>query len=420
MALLVYMPLHFFLAQSISLKTGGLEVWKVAKDVVIILAAAAAGLIVWPEIINSKSRKLWLLTGVILVYLALHFAFLLFVDLDRDSSFLATLYNNRLTMLLVIGLAAGIYSRKTAKNTDLLIKIVVGISSLVAILGLIQLLLPNDFLVDLGYTIERGARAFFGIDSKEDLPRIISTVRDPNSLGAYLVITISLLVALFQKPRRNLKNISAWAAALIPLQAGALLFTFSRSAWLGMAVSLGFIAWHIPRLRAHFTPRNAVLLATFAILFSLAVYPSIKESYVIENVVFHSDESTTELGSTEKHLVYLRDRSIDVLHNPIGYGPGTAGIVSIRNPNKTVLTENYYVQIAYEVGIVGFLLFIGLNALVYDFLRKSPDNALRLALLASFWGMVVVNLLLHSWTNEVIVLWWLLAGYAIGLSKTFE
>ena len=34
----VYMPLHIFLAQSLSLVTGGLEIWKAAKDVLLVVA----------------------------------------------------------------------------------------------------------------------------------------------------------------------------------------------------------------------------------------------------------------------------------------------------------------------------------------------------------------------------------------------
>jgi len=50
--LLIYMPLHIFLAQSLSQITGGLDVWKIAKDVIIIAAASAAGIVLWPQIIK--------------------------------------------------------------------------------------------------------------------------------------------------------------------------------------------------------------------------------------------------------------------------------------------------------------------------------------------------------------------------------
>jgi len=44
-----------------------------------------------------------------------------------------------------------------------------------------------------------------------------------------------------------------------------------------------------------------------------------------------------------------------------------------------------------------------------------------MALLASFWGLIATNMLLHTWSNEAVaVVWWMLAGYQIGLSKEFE
>jgi len=174
-------------------------------------------------------------------------------------------------------------------------------------------------------------------------------------------------------------------------------------------------------LKQYLTKRNIMLATVFAVLVGIVMYPTVRDSYVAENVIFHSDETTTDLGSSQKHIQYIIDGAKDVAKRPAGYGPGTAGIVSIRNERGTVLTENYYVQIAYEVGILGLLVFVLINYLVYQLLRKSPANALKMALLASFWGLIATNMLLHTWSNEAVaVVWWMLAGYQIGLSKEFE
>lgn len=414
------MPFHVFLAQSLSTATGGLEMWKVTKDALIIVASIVCGAILWPKIIGGNSQRLRLLISAILAYALIHLFFLSYADLDADSSLLATIYNNRLSMLLIIGLFVGINATKNPK-LDFIYKTVLITSAIVAVFGLIQYFLPANFMEHFGYSFERGARPFFGIDSKPDLPRIMSTIRDPNSLGAYLIITMSLIGSLYVSLKKSKQKIMMLVFILIPIQIVAVFLTFSRSAWLGLLVAGLFVASHVPRAKKHINPKNLLLATVFIVLVGFMAYPSIKNSYFAENVFLHSDETTVDLGSSEKHIQYIVDGVKDVAKRPLGHGPGTAGIVSIRNERGTVLTENYYVQIAYEVGLLGLAAFVAINYLVYDFLRKSPNNALKMALMASFWGLIVTNMLLHTWSNEVVaVYWWMLAGYQIGLSKEFS
>jgi hypothetical protein len=109
---------------------------------------------------------------------------------------------------------------------------------------------------------------------------------------------------------------------------------------------------------------------------------------------------------------------VGAARDPLGHGPGTAGLASIQNPAGGQLTENYYVQIAYELGAVGALLFIMFNIWLYVRIRRRGDYMATI-LLASFWGYVVTNMLLHTWSNEAVTAqWWLLAGMALALGTT--
>jgi O-antigen ligase len=107
--------------------------------------------------------------------------------------------------------------------------------------------------------------------------------------------------------------------------------------------------------------------------------------------------------------------AVGVVDQPFGHGPGTAGLASIQNPGGGQLTENYYLQIAYEIGLLGLFIFIALNFVVYYQLLQRKDW-LGMSLLAAFWGYVLMNMLLHTWSNEAVAAqWWLLAGAAIAL-----
>jgi len=110
------------------------------------------------------------------------------------------------------------------------------------------------------------------------------------------------------------------------------------------------------------------------------------------------------------------------LQEPEGYGPGSAGLVSISNPQGGLLTENYYLQIAYEVGWLGLTLFMAIIGLLIYKLQKasnllSENRATAVVLLASLAGYLFYSLLIHLWSNEAVALqWWLLSGVAVGLS----
>lgn len=138
-----------------------------------------------------------------------------------------------------------------------------------------------------------------------------------------------------------------------------------------------------------------------------------RNSYVVQNVVFHADQSTTLEDPNELRLRFIKESIDGVLAVPLGSGPGTAGLASIRNNVQGVqLNENYYLQVATEVGIVGLLLFLAIIVLVARSLNGARSNDLfAVALLASFAGLAFTNTLVHIWSNEAVAYtWWGLAG----------
>src|SRR5690606_20156455 len=104
-----------------------------------------------------------------------------------------------------------------------------------------------------------------------------------------------------------------------------------------------------------------------------------------------------------------------VVEQPLGYGPGTAGLASIRNDEQgTILNENYYLQIAHETGVVGLVLFLAIVVWVLVLLIKTynrDDNLIALALVSALAGLMFTNLLVHIWSNEAVAyIFWGLAG----------
>lgn len=412
LALLVYMPFHIFLSQSLSLVTGGLEAWKIGKDVFLIAAVLfTVCLVFWQR---AGDKLFYWLFGLSAAYLLVHLLlWWLYPEIYQRSAILGTIYNMRLPGFLLLGYGAILlHPAKFAFSSVLRLAIIVG--SVVAILGIVQYFLPKDILTHVGYGIDRGVRPSFFIDDHPDFPRVMSTLREPNALGAYLIVPIVALVGSLLRAQNM--RVRVWCASLLFVQGLALFLTSSRSAWLGAALAVALVVWwsksseFVHLLKRWWQP--AVVVGACLLLVGLAAQDS---QFVKSHITHSTPELVEDLDSNDYHWLLFRQGVEAVVAQPFGHGPGTAGIVSIQNPNGAFLTENYYVQIAYEVGVVGLALFAIISVVVYVWLYRRHDFAAAV-LLASFWAYVLTNSLLHTWSNEAVAAqWWLLAGLGLCL-----
>ena len=413
--LLAYMPFHIFLAQSLSLLTGGLDVWKVAKDFVTIFLLVLATVF---ALYNQKLRenRIFRITLILaLVYGLLHFLTYIFSKQTSLSvAMLAATYNNRLFWYFLIAFV-GVRLVKD-KNIDVrVIKLILAVSTLVCLLGLLQWFLPKDILTHFGYSIERGVKPNFFINDDINYPRIMSTIRDPNSLGAFLILPTLLLASLYGKVKKEKKRL---IAGLLLLHALILFLTFSRAAWLGIIISgLALLIISNKQKASFLIKQYWMILVALIILFGVGLY-SQRQSYFVRSVVFRIDDKNkaTDPDSDQLHVYFIEKGVSGVIKKPMGYGPGTAGIVSIQNENGGTLTENYYIQIAHEVGVFGLLIFVMAWGYVIKLLVQAK-SVLGKALIASACAYAVMALVMHLWSNEAVAAqWWILAGVTIGIN----
>ncbi len=384
--------------------------WKVAKDAVLIMFTLFTICLV---IISREGGRLFYgLLTVSVLYGLLHLGlWATHTDIFTDSAVLGVVYNNRLPCFLLLGYGMAILNRDKFVFSSVL-KIVLAASSLVALLGVLQYLLPKDLLTNFGYSLERGVRLAFFIDDNPALPRIMSTLREPNALGAYLLLPISLLVALIPRIRDQAHRLIIFGA--LTLHVLALFLTFSRSAWLGALLAVSIVLWWSYKRKFNLAVKKYwPVFVVVVILLGTAGF-TVRNSQFFREYISHATvEEVEDLDSNDYHILLVREGIEGVIEQPLGHGPGTAGLASIKNPGGGQLTENYYVQIAYEVGIVGLVIFLALCVVVYYKLWRRRDF-IGIFLLASFWGYVVMNMLLHTWSNEAVAAqWWLLAGAAL-------
>jgi hypothetical protein len=354
------------------------------------------------------------LTVFTAVYGLLHLVtWALHPDIYTQSALLGTTYNVRIACFVLVGAGAALLRPKTFAFSSIF-KIVLIVSTVVAALGIVQYFLPKDILTHLGYDVSRGVRPNFFIDDNPAFPRIMATLRDPNSLGAYLLLPLAALVGLSLKIRNSMSVRNVFIVAALVLHLAAIYLTFSRSAWAGALLVIGLTFWwNFSSQLVRFSKKWWSVIGVLLVLIGGILYWQ-RNNSTIDGVITHS--TTAQRGaydSNEFHWMYVRDGVVGIWREPLGHGPGTAGLVSIRDPGGGHLTENYYIQVGYEVGVLGLLLFVLLNIWVYVRIWRSKSPWAPM-LLVSFWAYLFINMLLHIWSNEAVAAqWWLLAGIAI-------
>jgi putative inorganic carbon (hco3(-)) transporter len=414
--LLAYMPFHIFLSTWLGTGFGVLEFAKIAKDIVLIAGFLFAFCISFTKPWFRqllRDRLIWL----IMAYAFLTVLLAAIKPTDPDAEILGVVYNLRFLLFFLYALLlTRLFDAKKLWSTS--VKIVLITGGMVVLFGIVQyLILPDDALKQVGYSRKNGVLPAFFIDDKPDLERIMSTIRDPNSLGSYLVILAPLFALTWFRQKTNQRK--ALFASMLFLTAVCSYLTFSRSGWIGLVVAMATFVALSPRFKQTFQKHQRSLLV--GSIFVIAVASSslylARNSYFVQNTLLHADQSTVLEDPNELRVRFFRESVEGIVDAPLGNGPGTAGLASIRNNVQgTQLNENYYLQIATEVGILGLALFLAILAIVgWRLYAAHQGNSAAVALLASFVGLAVTNFLVHIWANEAVAYtWWGLVGIFLG------
>lgn len=283
-------------------------------------------------------------------------------------------------------------------------------ATIVVIFGLLQaFVLPHDFLKHFGYGPSTIA-AVETIDQKPDYVRIQSTLRGANPLGAYLVIVIAAAAAGLVSSKRY----RAWLVGLLAVSAIVLVYTYSRSAYIGAFVALAAVTWW--SIKNQKWRRWLLISAAGLILIAAGAASLLRNNDQFQNIFFHTDEnSQSSVSSNAQRSSALESGLTDVLFEPLGRGVGTAGPASVHNTDGGRLAENYFLQIGQEMGWIGLSLFLIIYVTLGYRLWLRRHQPLAKALLAALLGLTLVNLLSHAWSDDTLAfVWWLSVGLVLG------
>lgn len=390
MALVAGMPFHAFFAIWAGHLLGHQAWWQSWKEILIVLLGLVAldGLRRKPAAIKQLYTPVniaiiaFILVASVTTLIVKPPALPAWFGIKTDFEFLAA-------FLLFQLIGEGVYKRKGAK-------ILLATTAVVSLLAIVQsTILPPQWLARFGYSIA----TINPHQLVNGLTRAFSTLGGPNQLGAFLILPIAITTKLLFQRRQKWQ----WAA-MLALNIAALYFTFSRSAWLGVAAAMLIVTWF------EITgSRRRIAIGILILMVAAGLY-----SYAQMNgsLLRHS------AASDPAHLQAVRSGVTEVVKYPLGRGLGSAGPASFHSASGDI-PENYYLQIAIETGILGLVLFIAIQiALFMQLWQWRSEAGLAGPLLASLVGISVVNLFLHGWADSSTALtYWTLAALTIGGAK---
>lgn len=407
-AILALLPFHAFFTTWAGSTAGHLDLWRVWKEVIIVLIGVPTFWLAW----RQPDLKRWLKTSwlvrLYLVYILVHLsrgAWALAAGKVNSEAFSYSLLNNlRFIGFFFICYILAASAPTLYCNWKRIVLIPAGV---VIAFGLVQkLVLPLDFLKHFGYGPDT-IPAYQTIDNKLDYQRIQSTLRGANPLGAYMALIIPAIAMIFRR-NRSLQAVAILAAGAV------LFFSYSRSAWIGSTLALAtllYLSLRNPRVRQ----KTAIILIGAGLVLTSVVY-SIQNNDSFDDLILHtSEQSASPENSNQIRVQSIKSGFSDIVNEPLGGGPGTAGPASTRNDQTTPrISENYFLQIGQEAGVAGLLVFLAINGAVARQLWHKRSTDLARLMFASLIGITLINLVSHAWTDDTLAyLWWGLAGIAL-------
>lgn len=241
--------------------------------------------------------------------------------------------------------------------------------------------------------------------------RVYATLENPNVLGEYLGLAIPLLVGFFWASDKFRHKLSL--AVVICMLAVCLILTFSRGAWLGLAVS-AFIFAMIKE------PRLLVLFIILAL-----VAPMFLPPVVINRIA--SIGSLEDSSNAYRITIWIAALRMIKDYWLTGVGLGLAAFSRVYRDYMiagapAVHAHNLYLEICLELGILGIfaLLWMVLRALSQALTRlkdKDKTSYILTGIFAALAGHLFHGLFDYVWYSpKIVIAFWMFLGMISALA----
>jgi O-antigen ligase len=308
-----------------------------------------------------------------------------------------------------------------------LIRLMVVVGALVALYGIVEYVYAVNYLFADSF---RDYNPYY-----EGPSRIASSIGNPVALGCYLVILSPLAWYVYLHDRKMIPH--GLSVAIISI---AIVFTYSRSAW----VAVGIAAFVYAHRRARVIQGWVSQRLTQGILVALCVLLLLPIGEIVggrqtESVTARVLDAVARIAhatETERFRLSQYMTAVNVLRQEPLLGVGIGNFTRLYDvyaasdaPQSNVrTTDNMYLMVACERGILGVTLFLTFITAAWWFLWISYQSTvvahkkdLILAILASTSAMIVSMLFWDAMNfTATRILFWIVIGFGVVASTDEE
>ena len=296
---------------------------------------------------------------------------------------------------------------KNENTVKKLVMLFVGFTGVLAVHGVYQYIIGVEMPASWISSNEVGIRT-----------RVYSIFTSPNIFGSLLVLALPMCVALVLLMKKGFQKILFSILGLC--MCASLVFTYSRGAWIGVAVAIAvYVLMKDKRL---------IFPVVVVGLLMLLLVPSISNRilYMLSSEYM---ESSMKAGRLIRWLTGIQ---IFKEHPWIGLGLGSFGGAVAANHGLTAIVQgkivdtfymdNYYIKILVEAGLVGIVAFVYLMWQVFSISvktlhiveEKRQEKELGIGILAGLVGVMI-----HCFVENIfevpmmgVLFWIFVAGMA--------
>ena len=294
--------------------------------------------------------------------------------------------------------------------------------SLIAVLlfGLIQYwLLPPSIMTVFGYLPLAGGHTwvpggalpmYHTIGEAGVTRRLFATFSGPNNYSFYLLWAIPFL--WFYPPvRKQLKTWCTLPRLLSGIAMVSLVLTFSRSAYLGLlGMFLGYLILVFKKSKTLLKTLIWTVVGAVGVVGCLwFINPHLFDSVILR--------VSSSCGHFDRTISAFQES----LNYPWGEGLGKAGPASCYFPDQyggCLIPENWYLQVALEMGYLGLIIFLAVLILTARRLWTLRATPFAAASGLSLIGISIACLFLHAWEDAAASLTlWIILGLQFSYGK---
>jgi len=379
----------------------------------------------WMYIVMKKRYQLFTMAAspfnieyiIILFFGFISLSTLFSVDTQTSLFGVKDRYEGILTLFSYCSILLFSYRLMDKKRLEKVVPGMIMISVIVSIYGILQ-----HYLVDF---LPRNS-------DKLNYNRSYGFFDNPNFFGSYLVLMILLGTALYLTAKTKKASFFYYLAASLAFI--ALLFSGTRSGWIGTFCGIVFLSVYVIFRRRQLWLKWGALLITFVFAMTLinyaenGAYSNRANVIVTDSYKIISNQSTGEEGSS-RFLIWKKTLPLVKEYFWLGSGPETLHLVFPEDAEKKRYfgnslvdkAHNEYLHIAVTLGIPALITYLWLLTVVlrraFQAVREAEEKEkiILYGLIAAIGGYLVQAFFNIS-TVPVAPLFWALLGITLAKS----